>query len=191
MLQEFTEAVEETAEAVMNEIHTAMPGEILSFDAANCVASVKPAGKFVTSDGMQLDYPVVTEVPVVFPFCQQSGTGMVFPVKKGDSCIIIVSEVELDAWRSGAESEGPLRFDLTNAMAVPGLLRGGNMLAAEAAKRNAVMLGAPGVEVSVSGSGVMVDVKGMQAMVSESGIAVGGDLKVNGNIIYTGTCNRA
>lgn len=188
MLQEFTQEVEETARAVVNEIHTAMPGEIVSFNAGSGTATVKPVGKFVTSDGKELDYPVITEAPLAFPFCQQAGVGIAFPVNKGDSCIIIISEVELDAWRSGAESEGSLRFDLTSAMIIPGLLDGGSDLVAKAAKLNAVVVGSSGSEVVVGSDSVQVEVGSTKLEVSESGIAAWGNLKVNGNISYTGSC---
>ena len=188
MLQEFTQEIEDTARAVVNEVHTAMPGEIISFDAGSGVATVKPSGKFVTSDGKELDYPVITEAPVAFPFCQSAGVGIAFPVKKGDSCIIIISEVELDAWRSGAESEGSLRFDLTSAMVIPGLLDGGSDLAAKASANNAVMIGGGDVEVSVSGDGVMVDTGSTRFEISDSGVSISGNLKVNGSISYTGNC---
>lgn len=191
MLQEFTEEIEETAAAVVNGIHTAMPGEILSFDAGSGTASVQPVGKFVTSDGNELDYPLITEVPVVFPFCQQIHAGMAFPVKKGDSCIVIISEVELDAWRGGAESEGTLRFDLTNAVAIPGLLKGGSALVQKAADQNAVFIGTSGAEVGIFGDYVRIRTAGAQLEVSESGITAGGNLKVNGSIFYTGVCQKA
>lgn len=80
MLQEVTAEIEKTAKAVVNEIHTALPGEIISFDGG--MATVKPIGKYVTSDGVKLDYPTITEAPVIFPFCQSSGVGIAFPVKK-------------------------------------------------------------------------------------------------------------
>lgn len=188
MLQEFTQGIEDTARAVINDIHTAMPGEIISFDAASGVASVKPVGKFVTADGKKLDYPIITEVPVVFPFCQQAGVGMAFPVSRGDSCIVIISEVELDAWRSGAESESSLRFDLTSAMAIPGLLEGGSDLAVKAAEKNAAVLGASGVAVIVSDENVRVETGGAAFEISDSGVSIDGDLKVRGSIFYTADC---
>ena len=175
MLQEFSEEVEKTARAVVNEIHTALPGEVISFDGGTGTATVKPVGKFVTSDGKKLDYPTITEAPIVFPFCQQAGVGIAFPVKAGDSCIILISEVELDQWRSGAEAEGSLRFDLTNAMILPGLLKGTSALAAAAVSANGVIVQAGDSSITVSGGG----------------IAVRGNLKVDGNISYTGVCQRS
>ncbi len=184
MLQELTQEIENTARAVLGDIHTALPGRIVSFDAVNNVAVIQPAGKFVTSDRQ--------EVPVVFPFCPSAGVGLAFPLRTGDSCIVIISEVELDAWRNGAESEGSLRFDLTSAMAIPGLLESGsrNDLVKKAAELDALVLGASGTEVVVSGAGVRVDTGAVQFEVSDSGIAIGGNLTVEGNISYTGSCQQ-
>lgn len=186
MLQELSQEIENTARAIVDEVHTALPGEIISFNAGSGLAIVQPNGKYVTSDGKSLAYPTITEVPLVFPFCQQTGVGIAFPVNKGDSCIIIISEVELDEWRSGAESEGSLRFDLTSAMAIPGLLWGGGDLISKAAKQNAVVVGASGAELIVSGDGVDVTVGETTFSVSDSGIAARGNLKVKGDIICTG-----
>lgn len=190
MRHELTKAIEDTARAVVNEVHTAMPGKIVSFDAACCMAEVKPCGRYVTSDGKSLEYPAIAEVPVVFPFCQQAGVGMAFPVKKGDSCLLIVSEVELDEWRDGAESEGSLRYDLSSAVAIPGLLSAGGGLIVKAMKMDAVVLGTPGAELMVSKDSILADVNGITLEVSESGITAGGNLKVLGNISYTGSISN-
>lgn len=187
MIQELTREIERTVRAIVDEIHTAMPGKIVSINTKNGTASVLPSGKYVTSDKKALDYPVLTEVPLIFPFCQKNEVGIVFPVEKGDSCLIIISEVELDKWRSEAESEGSLRFDLTSAIAIPGLLNGGGNLISKAVDKNAVLIMASETELSVSKKGVEATVKGTTFSVSEGVIAIGGDLKVEGNISYTGS----
>jgi len=166
MLQEFSQQVEDTARSVVNQIHTALPGEIVSFNPGTGTAVVKPSGKYITSDGIGLAYPTITDVPVVFPLCQSAGIGLAFPVKKKDDCLIIVSEVELDAWRSGAESESSLRFDLTSAVAIPGLLNGGGALAEKACSKDAVVIQAGATEL----------------MVYDAGVEITGDLKVSGKI---------
>ena len=180
MLQEFTAEVERTAKSAVNDIHTALPGEIVSFDGKT--AKVQPIGKYVTSDGTSLDYPILTDVPVCFPFCQSSDVGFVFPVKKGDSCIIIISEVELDAWRSGAESEGSLRFDLTNAMAIPGLLELSSAEAVKANKNNAAIIKAGDAEIMVADSGCQVSVGGTVLNVTEGEVSIQGNLTVTGDV---------
>jgi len=187
MMQEFSQQVEETARAVVDEIHTAMPGTVIAFDPGSGTATVKPNGKYVTADGKKLDYPQITDVPVTFPFCQTAGVGIAFPVGKGDSCLIIISEVELDEWRTGAESEGSLRFDLTSAMCVPGLLEGGGDIISKACQNNAVVVASGGAEVMVSDDGAVITSGDTKMTVSDAGVAISGDLKVDGNISSTGT----
>ena len=121
MIQEVVQEIEKTVRDGLKGIHTAMPGEIKSFDPGSGRATVTPNGKFTSSSGKRMAYPAISDVPVAFPVCQSAGVGVAYPVKAGVSCIIIISEVELDEWRSGAESEGSLQFDLSSAMAVPGL----------------------------------------------------------------------
>ena len=191
MRQELTQEIENTVRAIVNEVHTALPGEIVSFNTSSGTATVKPIGKFMTSSKKVLEYPNISDVPLVFPYCQQAGVGIAFPVFKGDSCLIIVSEVELDEWRSGAESEGSLRFDLTNAIAIPGLMNGGGDLIAKAKQKNAVVIGSAGAEICISDERVDISVDEVTFRVSESGIAIGGDLLVKGNISYTGDNTKA
>ena len=190
MLQEFTEQIEKTARAVVNEIHTALPGKIVSCDVEKGTVTVKPVGKYVTSNNKSLEYPEISEVPLVFPYSTQTEVGIFFSVKEGDSCIIIISEVELDEWRNGAESEGSLRFDLTNAIAIPGLLQNGNSLMTEAVKKEAVVIATSESKVIVSKDSVDVTIGDTKITASKLGTTVRGDFKVEGNISYTGTLKR-
>lgn len=150
MLQELAQEVENTARKVMEEIHTAMPGTIVSFSPGSGMAVVQPTGKFTSASGRRMNYPAISDVPLSIPICQSAGAGIAYPVKGGDSCIIIVSEIELDEWRSGAEADGSLHFDLSSAMAVPGLLVGGGELMQKACAEDAVVMAAGTTEVKVS-----------------------------------------
>lgn len=157
MLQEFVQQIEETAKHVMSEIHTALPGTIVSVDAEKGTVSIKPCGTYMTSSGKKLEYPVLTEVPLVFPFSQSSGAGIVFPVQAGDGCLVIISETALDEWRSSAKSETSLRYDLTNAIAIPGLLSAGGSLVAKACAQHSVMVsGNLVVEGNITSSGSII-----------------------------------
>ena len=179
MYQEFAQEVENTARAVVNDIHTALPGKITSFDPKKGVAVVQPKGKYLTTEGASLEYPMISDVPVAFPYCQSSDVGMVFPVKQGDNCLIIVSEVELDEWRSGAESEAPLRYDLTSAMVIPDLMLGGSAAMQKAMERDAVVIKAKSAEIVVSDGLVSVT-----ADVSIKGnVTINGDLTTQGGVV--------
>lgn len=190
MIQEVVQQIENTARAIVNEVHTALPGRIISYDATRATARIQPIGKFKTSKGKVLDYPILSEVPVMFPFSYRSNVGIAFPIVKGDTCLLIVSEVELDEWRSGATSEGSLHFDLTNAVAIPGLYKTGSKIAEKAIEKRAVIIGASGTEISISGEGVEIAVDEVTFTVSDSGIALGGDLLVKGDISYTGSLKK-
>ena len=180
MLQEFADEVEKTARAVTRDIHIALPGKIVSFDAEKSVASVQPKGKYRTEEGTALEYPVIPDVPVLFPYCQPSGVGIVFPVKTDDNCLIIVSEVELDEWRSGAESKAPLRFDLTSAIAIPGLMLGGSAAIRKAAENDAVVVKAKSAEIVISGGLVSVTADKVKI---QGNVEIRGDLTTTGGVV--------
>lgn len=169
MIQEFTKAVQDTVKSMISDIHTAIPAEIMSFNPEKAVAAVKPLGKCRISDEVMLDYPQISDVPIVIPVSEE--IGVAFPVKKGDSCLLIISEIELDKWRTGSDSQGSLRFDLTSAIAIPGLLKKGNPLLSKACKSNAVVIGAGANSIAISGAGIEIN----------------GNVKVNGHIKATGT----
>lgn len=123
MIQEFVEAIDDLARNKANDIHTALAGTIVSFDASTCTAVVQPTGKMETSTQERIEYPQIPNVPVVFPYSSSMNVGVAFPVKSGDTCLIVFSEIELDEWQTGREPNGTLHHDLTNGMCIPGLLR--------------------------------------------------------------------
>lgn len=171
MLQELVQEIENVARSVVNEIHTAIPGKIVSFDVNKACATVEPIGTFITDDGVELDYPFITGVPIVMP--ASNGCGIFYPIKSGDSCLLIISEVELDKWRTGAKSEGILKFDLTSAIAIVGLMRTSPAALRQACDSDSVIVKSKDVTMSLQGSTV----------------AVKGNLLVEGNITYQGTLN--
>lgn len=185
MMQEFVQEVEEMSEAALENVHTALPGTIVSFNAEAGTATVEPKGKYEMADGSAVSYPQISEVPIVFPFCQSRNAGFVFPVGKGDDCLVIISEVELDEWRSGAEAEGSLRFDLSSAICIPGLLRGGAGAVVKARKNNAVIMRSGNSEIMLEDKKAALSVGNTKMTLSEAGVVVSGNLKVNGNISST------
>ena len=132
-------------------------------------------------------YPAISDVPVTMPVCQSAGVGVAFPVKAGDSCMIIVSEVELDEWRSGADSEASLRFDLSSAMAVPGLMMAGCEMIQKACAEDAVVIAGGRAEVLVKEDRITASVGDTEFTLTEENMAIRGDLNVDGNISCTGS----
>lgn len=166
MKQDFVQQINNTIHDVMNEIHTAMPGKIISYSGGT--VSVKPSMRYKTPQGKYLSYPVISNVPIVIP--HGGNASIAFPVKAGDDCLIIVSEQAIDEWVSDAEDDTQLKFDLTNAICIPGLCRS-SIEAQEEANRT---------------SGVVIACGTNKICLSDESVAVWGDLKVEGNIICTG-----
>lgn len=117
-----TYSLRRAVEAVTNQIHTALPGRIESYDHEKQKADVKPLLKRVYKDGEVLDVPVVPSVPVVFP--RGNSSSLTFPLKKGDGVLLVFAERSLDKWLSEGgivAPDDPRKFDLTDAVAIPGL----------------------------------------------------------------------
>ena len=121
MKQEFTQELKNYLRDYLQDIHTVLPGEIVSFDAGKCEATVKPTAKYWKPNKTKLDFPDLFEVPVFFPQGIAQGATIVYPVRPGDECMIFFTEQALDQWRTGAETDTDLRFDISNAIALVGL----------------------------------------------------------------------
>lgn len=166
MLQEFVEQVEKVARSVMEEMHTAIPGKITAFNAGTGFATVKPYGTYTTDSGRKMAYPTVTEVPVILPQSQINDIYIAFPITAGMDCLLIISEQELDAWIGGGESENDIRFDLTSAIAIPGLSNKGSATLKEACATKCIVLQNGSTKLSVS----------------KENVEITGNLKVSGDV---------
>ena len=103
-------------------IHTCLPGKIEKYDPATCKADVKPLLRKRWFGGTALSMPVIANVPVVFP--RAGSAALTFPISVGDGVLLIFAERSLDKWLSdGGEvtPDDPRKFDLSDAIAIPGL----------------------------------------------------------------------
>ena len=147
MIQEFTQEMKNLVLDILRGVHTVITGKIVTFDPDKCEASILPFGKFKKPDGSMMDYPQLNEVPVyVMQGSEQTAT-FVYPIKKDDECILLFSEQALDVWRTKAESDTDLKFDLSNAIAIIGQFSKPNPLIKEACKDNSVIIEKDGERV--------------------------------------------
>jgi len=83
---------------------------------------VQPLINYVGKDLETVEYPVISYVPVVMP--ATTTCGVVFPVKKGDTCLLSFGQHSLEQFKLGAdEPHDPSdfrRFDLSDAVAYIG-----------------------------------------------------------------------
>ena len=164
MMQELVEQINRIARKAAEGKHTAMPGEITEYDPAKGMAIVQPKAKFKKPNGETMDFPAISGVPVIFP--QSEKVSITWPIKPGDCCLLICCESALDYWMYGQETDTVLKFDLSNAIAIPGLSPEGNEAMQTACDENAIVIS--------NGDTVM--------KISEDGVTIEGDLKVKGSI---------
>lgn len=118
---DFKQKIKNLARGEISQIHTAIPGTVVSYDSGSGRASVQPFGAYKTEDGRSFDFPIIHNVPVCFPCGSGGAVGVTFPIKAGDRGIVIFSESQMDDFLSGGDSEDPRKFALSDAMFVPGL----------------------------------------------------------------------
>lgn len=173
MMQEFVQAIKDIVRSELGDVHTAVPGKILSFDAATGLATVLPIMKFKKPNGTSIDYPQITGVPVLFPQGYGQAATIAFPVKAGDGCLIIIAENAIDYWLYGQETDTDLSFDMTNAICIPGLFTMANADIKQACDENAVVLNCNDSKVVL---------KSGKAEITAGLVVVNGSMKVNGTI---------
>ncbi len=145
MLQEFAETIQQMARAVSDGMHTAFPAVIDAIDPVTGLAVVNPKLLYRKADGDTLPYPRIYGVPIIIPQASNQNCTIAFPVKVGDGCLVIISEQSLAFWRGEQRSTEDLRFDLTNAICIPGLFLTPNTALTKACRENAVVIQAPKV----------------------------------------------
>jgi len=106
----------------LNGLNTCLPGRIEKYDYTKQKAEVKPLIKKQYKDGTTEALPVIVNVPVVWP--RGGGGSLTFPLNSGDGVLLVFSQRSLDTWLSkgGDSAPGdPRKFDLSDAIAIPGL----------------------------------------------------------------------
>ena len=93
---------------IFENLHCALPGKVISFDADSQTAIIQPAVKhrLVSSraersgvEGSPLSLPLLRDVPVFMP--------VPFEVQEGDACLVIFADRDIDAWFETGEAEVP------------------------------------------------------------------------------------
>lgn len=102
------------------DLHVSMPASIEKYDGVK--ADVRPLLKRELRNGTIFELPVITNVPVIWPRTKKSALD--FPLVKGDTGTLLVSERSLDIWLIQGGCINPKDFrkhDLSDAQFFPGL----------------------------------------------------------------------
>lgn len=183
MMQEFVQQTKDNIAEQLQDVHTAVPGKIVSVEASSGTCTVLPVMKKKASNGSFIDYPKISGVPIVFPQGGGQGASVVFPVEAGDGCLLIISEQSLDYWMYGRMTDSDLRFDITNAICIPGLFQQMPDTFAEACSSSAVIVQAESTKLKITPNGaelvgnLKVDGKlTAKEVISEGNVSATGDV---------------
>jgi hypothetical protein len=140
VLFEYAELVRRAIEARVSNIHTAIPGKVVSYDDQAQTADIEPQLRY---NGEVL--PVVQKVRVGWP---RGGDGyIVFPMAAGDFGLLICCERDITAWVTSGEAQDPGyvgKHALGSAVFYPGIYPNGHDLAVTS---GSTVLGGGTVEV--------------------------------------------
>ncbi len=189
MMQEFVSEIKKMARDEVNGAHTALPAEIVSYDAEKGLAIVKPKAKFKKPNGETIDFPEIDGVPLAFP--HNKDFTIAFPVKIGDNCLLVFSELSLDYWLYGKETDTDLKHDLSNAIAIPNISPKGNSDMKTACGENAVVIRVGDSKMKIKSNEVMLNgnatielkVGDTVLQVKNDGVFINGNFKVSGGIV--------
>lgn len=142
----------EAIEDKLIQINTCLPGEFVSYDSSKRKATIKVSLKKKYADNTVKEYPLLLNVPVVFPRTAKAIVHL--PVKTGDKCLVLFSQRSLDRWKKFGGTQDPAdprKFHLSDAIAIPGLYAFDDALAVDNPDAITVMNDTSIMEVQTGG----------------------------------------
>ena len=154
-------------------IHVSMIGKIVSFNPSSNRASITPVGTYTAPNWQEIPYPTIHNVPLQFPCGNGGKSGCTFPIRPGDTCIIIFADHQIDNFLSGEKSDDMRNHSMNDAYAIPTVFS--NSVPTLKSHPNDVCLFNGGSLVVLNGST-------MKITLADGTVATfgGGDLVVNG-----------
>lgn len=120
------EVLRASISGTLENVHTAIPGRVTSYNAATQQADIEPLiqAAYLDEEGERqvAKLPVVTGCPVAFP--GGGGFTLIYPLQPGDTGLLIFSEASIDKWMSTGGNVDPdvdHRFALSDGIFVPGI----------------------------------------------------------------------
>lgn len=111
----------------LREVNTCIPARVESFDRANRTITAQPLVKVAYQDetGARQTEALAAVPRVPVGFVGAPGRGMTFPLRKGDTVLLLISQASIDRWfaRGGIVDPGDDRHHaLSDAIAYPGVM---------------------------------------------------------------------
>lgn len=187
------------------EVNTAIPAEVISYDPASQKCSVKPGIRRQYDDDTVVERAVIQDVPVVFP--AGGGSLLSFPIKPGDTVLVVFSQRSIDKWVRGNGGDvvpgDSRKHAYSDAIAIPGLVPFANNLSPNAddaelkfGDASIRLVEDDQINISVGESSVVLDADGTVTITASTKVTVDtplaeftGNVTVAGNLGVTGDAN--
>jgi hypothetical protein len=122
--EQFDAALAEIFDSFLSNVHTTIPGQVVSFNALLQTCSVQPClkRKYVDSDSSE-DLPIIEDVPVIFP--GSDSLFLTYDLKPDSYVLLAFSERAIASFMLSGGIVDPAKrrkFDLSDAVAIPGLI---------------------------------------------------------------------
>lgn len=189
MKMELVQAIHDSIQNTIDAVHTALPGLIMEIDYDEGTASVQPYGMCKTPTGKKVMYPMVYNVPIVVPQSSVDDACVAYPIKPGDTCLLIIAEGTLDYWLYDRVTELDTKFSLTNTVCIPGLTRRFNACFKEAAEDGAVILKYGDGKFKLTNTDMTISAKNLHLEAVETLTLSGATVNVagTGNVAISGS----
>ncbi len=174
------ESLKSMTENYINNMRVAIPAIIVQFDSQKQTASVQPAIKD-TLQGKFVALPELSDVPVQFP--RAGGYSLTFPVKAGDECLLVFSDMCIDGWwqSGGVQNQAEKRrHDLSDACAILGIT------SVPKALKNVSM---EGVRLQNDSGTDYIQISEQGIVLKSKNIRIEGNTMINGDLEITGNTN--
>jgi hypothetical protein len=114
------------AKAALGGVRVCIPAVVVAYDRAaqTITAQVVVRSRYLDENGQPVTYlpKPIPNVPVQFP--AGGGGSLTFDLEAGDPVTLLVADRSLDEWKTTGQEDNtpahPRRFDLTDAIALPG-----------------------------------------------------------------------
>ena len=103
-------------------LRVCVPGTITSFDPVQRTANILPGYNRVYNDGTVVPMSELIDFPVLT--VQGGGVVLGLPIKAGDECFVIISDISLDAWFTAGGQQTPItagRHKISDGFALVGV----------------------------------------------------------------------
>jgi hypothetical protein len=180
----FNDWLEFAIQQINKNMFVAVPAIINSYDASTRRAVAQIALKQVFTDGTEQSYPLVSDVPILFPASSKFVIQM--PLDKGDAVMLLFSQRGIGTFKQTLKEESPSKesfFSMHDAVAIVGF---GALSITPAVSDALTMQNNDGTSyLSLTDDEIKIETTTKITLTSPD-IEVNGNMTVNGGISATG-----